>query len=313
MLERLIEFSYRMWQRRRPRQNLPIKLDSKRVYVLPTGFGVFFFIALLVMTIGSLNYNNNMALMMVFLIAALALLSPLYTVRNLCDIELLHVAAEPVFAGESARFVLSLRNDTGVPKQVIWARAEGPAEVSDIAAHGAARMTVTLPTERRGWLALDRVRLYSRFPVGLFNAWSWLRPHARVLVYPRPELDLPPLPRGTDPALGTPERPGDEEWSGLREYAAGDASRIIAWKVSARTDQLVVKTFAQQLSERVELDFGALGGLDTEARLSRLCGWVVEAEREGLSYRLVVPGAAIGPGSGEAHKHECLRALAEFT
>jgi uncharacterized protein (DUF58 family) len=37
---------------------------------------------------------------------------------------------------------------------------------------------------------------------------------------------------------------------------------------------------------------------------------VVEAERQGARFRLRLPAAAIGPGSGPEHRHACLRALA---
>jgi uncharacterized protein (DUF58 family) len=37
---------------------------------------------------------------------------------------------------------------------------------------------------------------------------------------------------------------------------------------------------------------------------------VIEAERQGSRYRLRLPSALIGPGSGPEHRHACLRALA---
>ena len=52
------------------------------------------------------------------------------------------------------------------------------------------------------------------------------------------------------------------------------------------------------------------GSLGTEARLSRLCAWVLQADRLGLNYGLRLPGLEIKPGSGEAHKRQCLEALA---
>ncbi len=47
-----------------------------------------------------------------------------------------------------------------------------------------------------------------------------------------------------------------------------------------------------------------------EARLSRLCAWVLQADRLGLDYGLRLPGNEVRPGSGEAHKRRCLEALA---
>ena len=41
--------------------------------------------------------------------------------------------------------------------------------------------------------AIGRVLLETRFPLGMFRAWSYVEPDARCLVYPKPEHT--PLPR----------------------------------------------------------------------------------------------------------------------
>ena len=61
-------------------------------------------------------------------------------------------------------------------------------------------------------------------------------------------------------------------------------------------------------SNTVEQDHGAQSV--TERKLSRLCAWVLQADRLGLDYGLRLPGKVISPGSGETHKRECLEALA---
>ena len=47
---------------------------------------------------------------------------------------------------------------------------------------------------------------------------------------------------------------------------------------------------------------------DTEARLSQLCRWVVEADANGLRYGLAIPGVDIPPDSGDGHRERCLEA-----
>jgi len=54
------------------------------------------------------------------------------------------------------------------------------------------------------------------------------------------------------------------------------------------------------------------GALPLETRLSRLAGWVVEAERGGALYGLRLPGVEIAPAHGDAHRAACLQALALF-
>ena len=72
-----------------------------------------------------------------------------------------------------------------------------------------------------------------------------------------------------------------------------------------------MREFEQPRGSDVVLDWNALPELDRESRIRRLARWIDEAERAGMHYRLQLPGmAALGPGSGNAHRHACLRALA---
>lgn len=57
-------------------------------------------------------------------------------------------------------------------------------------------------------------------------------------------------------------------------------------------------------------DFDALTGLDTEARLSQLALWVVNAADAGHEYGLSLRSQRLGPASGAQHRDACLRALA---
>src|SRR5688572_20480210 len=61
--------------RPRGREALPVAIDSRRVYVLPTRFGLFYAALLAAMIVGALNYNNNPALMLGFLLAGAGLAS----------------------------------------------------------------------------------------------------------------------------------------------------------------------------------------------------------------------------------------------
>ena len=59
-----------------------------------------------------------------------------------------------------------------------------------------------------------------------------------------------------------------------------------------------------------ETDPQRIQGLDLERRLSRLTRWVLEAERAGIRYRLLLPGLSVGPNLGPAHRLRALKALA---
>jgi uncharacterized protein (DUF58 family) len=54
----------------------------------------------------------------------------------------------------------------------------------------------------------------------------------------------------------------------------------------------------------------AASAIALEQALSRLCAWVLLADKQGLQYGLRLAGQELPPGSGEAHRKNCLQALA---
>src|SRR2546429_4644460 len=61
------------WMRRRQGVDLlPVALERRRLYILPTGTGVAFAALLFLMLIAGLNYGNSLALFLTFLLGAFA-------------------------------------------------------------------------------------------------------------------------------------------------------------------------------------------------------------------------------------------------
>lgn len=296
----------------RPRtvESLPIVIDRRRVYVLPTGFGLFLALMLLTMLLGGLNYNNNPALLLAFMLIAVAHNSLVHAHLTLSGLRLIALHAEPVPAGKSLMLRLAFEASGNRQRSGLELRAGEEEAFLDLPPGERGEMVIAVPTQRRGWLALDRLRISTVRPFGLARAWSWLRPDTRLLVYPTPEAEAVPLPDLGGDGQSQRTRNHGEQPHHLREYRAGDGLRQIAWKSSARADRLLVREYEATANRELTLDWFTLGKLDHEARIRRLARWVLEAERQGSRYRLRLPHAVVGPGTGPEHRHACLRALA---
>ncbi|BFI96430.1 MAG: DUF58 domain-containing protein [Rhodanobacter sp.] len=292
--------------RLRQPEPLPIELNRRRIYILPTAFGLGFGVLLLVMLTGALNYTNNAALLLTCLLGAAAAASMLLAFRTLDGLRLRGIRAGHAIAGEPLELVL----DFAASRLREAVRLDCAGETLAFAVDGAAELTLRLPTTRRGWLALPRLRLWSTWPLGLFRAWSWLHPQQSVLVWPRPEPAGPPPLLPADAQERLRPQPG-EELAALRDYRRGDAPRHIAWKASARHHDLLVKDFDRPEPRATWLlDWHALRSLDREARIARLARWLGEAEAQGRRYSLQLPSERIDTGSGPAHYARCMGALA---
>jgi len=166
-----------------------VVLVHRRVYIVPTGLGWLFAATLGMLLVGSINYAIALGFALTFFLAGLGVAGMVHTARNLARIAVSCGRAAPVFAGEAAQFTLLLDSRAGFERPAVLARhvKSGSQVVVDIAADALAEVVLQVPAARRGWLPLGRVMLETRFPLGLFRAWSYVEPDARCLVYPRPE------------------------------------------------------------------------------------------------------------------------------
>lgn len=288
----------------------PLQLEYRRIFTLPTRFGLGFGLLLAVMGSGALNFNNNLALITTFILVAFMLLSLLLTYRNLADLWVARISATPVFAGEQAIFLFWLEERDCRNRPLIQLSLKSAQDCVDLEASGQAALALAVRATNRGWLTVPDCKIETRYPVGWFRAWSWIRPKFRCLVYPRPLASPPPLPQGRDGATIPKDKGEGDELHSLREYQPGDPLSRIAWRTSARHGQLYAKVTTTPRDQSVHLNWQELRGMDTELRLSAMCAWVLIAERRSLPYSLSLPGVNIHRGLGDEHRADCLRALA---
>ena len=309
-----------------------VLLDRRRVYILPTIPGVVFGGIILLLLIGSINYDLQLGYALTFLVASMAIVGMHTTHANLAQIVLRGVRVEPIFAGDVAVFEVTATNptvldrfalrfafiDPAIPQRSFSLRRRHPRPSftvsTELPARGDRSIGVPLVAPQRGRLAAPRIVIETRFPFGLWRAWAYLTPALTAIVYPAPEVDAPPLPlSGIGGGDGAGLASSGDEFAGVRPYSPGDPQKMIAWRLAARSDELTVKQFEAQGGGDLLLDFDALPRhLDVEQRLSRLARWVLDADAAHANYALKLPGTMVFPGSGAPHRERCLTALALY-
>lgn len=293
----------------------PVTLGQRRVYILPTGGGLMFAFTVLLMLIGSINYNLSLGYVLVFLLAGNGMVSMLHTWRNLARVSLRPGKSASVFAGELAGFHVQVQNAGSLARASLAIQLAGQQpEYFDVAAGNSVDVEARMPAALRGLLYPGRFRIFTTYPLGLFYAWAIVDLDMHCVIFPKPEPGNVPLPyaqaaNGEGPAAGA----GEEDFSGLRTYRPGDSPRRIAWKAFARSDIFLSKQFSGSSAVELWLDFNDIpDSLGVEAKLSRLTRWVIASEAAGLRYGLRLPGSEFEPDSGALHRDRCFQALALF-
>lgn len=302
------------WQRRMPPSSR-IQLGQRQIFIVPTLTGWAFGGALLLMLLVAINYQNSLAYALAFLLGSLGLLAALHTWHNLAGLELQGLRAAPCFAGERAVFRLQLGSADRVRHGIAlgW-RAPLPVLTEVETGNGRAVM-LEMPALERGWLQAPRLRVETRFPLGIWVAWSQIDLDMQVLVYPQPlegSLPLAAAHNENDSEEGQLDiRLGADDYRGLEMWQQGDSLRRVDWKAWSRGQGLWVKQFGELQGSETLLDYSQLQG-DSEHRLSLLCFHVLRLHAAELPWSLQLPDQLIGPDSGPIHRDACLRALALF-
>ncbi|MCA3072459.1 MAG: DUF58 domain-containing protein [Rhodocyclaceae bacterium] len=313
--------SGRPWRRlsdwlfnRRGREPAPVRLTQRRIFLLPTRYGLFFALVLLVMLGGSINYALSLGFVLTFLLASMAVVSMVHAFRNLVGLEVSITPAGRAFAGDIARFDATFVNPRRLPRySVAIAHPAGSVQSTDCPGSGAGVCTLRIPAPSRGRLFPGRLTVFTRHPLGLFYAWSYVEPDRAAVVYPRPEAVAAPLPAGGAGEDGqrTGLADGQDDFEGLRRWKPGDAPQRIAWKAVARGQGLLTKRFVADAGARAWFDWNDTpASLGEEGRLSRLARWVIDADAAGMTFGLRLPGRVLAPASGEAQREAALEALA---
>ncbi len=294
------------------------RLRQRNIHVLPTQAGLLFASVVLAMLVASINYQLSLGYALSFLIAAIGWIAMFHSWRNLSGLILRAGRAEPVFAGEFVEVSLIVRNTGSVERFALSFTAPEMArpEHFDLAPRVEQIVPIALRVAQRGWQSIPRLTLQTRFPLGIWRAWTNWQPALDVLVYPRPEPPGVPLPaRRSSAGEGQARGAGEQDLAALRPWQPGDASRRIAWKAMARTasEDLIVRQYEGGDLGELWLDWDDLpADWDIDRKLSRLTRWLLDADLLGARYALQLPGAFLPADAGAAHRVRCLEMLATW-
>ncbi len=155
--------------------------------------------------------------------------------------------------GQEAQEVIEVRNKSFLPK--VWLEVEDP---SDLPGHRSKRVVIVPPRRSRNWVVNTPLRRRGLFdwgplrltavdPFGLFRRVREIGGQQQILVYPQvvdlPHFQAPPANLPGEGRFRKRTHYITPNAAGIREYAPGDAFNRIHWRSTARTGELMVKTF----------------------------------------------------------------------
>lgn len=292
-----------------------IKLNHRRIFILPNKGGISLAIVILLMLIASINYNNSMGFVFTFLLAAAAQASTFYSFKNLSGLIVSQTKTPIYHAGSTGQLNINIKEPGHRERWAI--KASHLEQQTTFNLHKDQTLLITLPVtfNTRGWYTLDTITLSTTFPFGFFRAWSPLLFNQPILVYPQPIDAGLPLSSNQENSQqgGAPSKQaGSDDFAGLKPYQQGQSYRHINWKALAAEKGLYSNEFNAEQSARLWLDWKSCDSLAVEAKISQLCFWVLRCENQGTDYGLRLPHIELAPNHGVHHQHACLKQLALY-
>lgn len=169
-----------------------------------------------------------------------------------------------------------------------------------------------LTYNHRGRVPSGLITISSTYPVGFFTRYWTFDTEAQFTVFPALTAGgYSDTSEGESPRAGSAlltARGIEGELEQIYPYSGAEPSRMIHWKLSARSDNLLVKGFGSQSARPLLIDLAGLPGHGVEERISR-AAWLVRRLVRERPVGLVL-GSRVIPA--EYGKHHGLRLLTEL-
>jgi len=246
----------------------PLRWITYRMEYRLTREGWIYIAGIVSVALAAINTGNNLLFLILACLIASILMSGVLSSLTLAGVELNLHMPEHIFAGQSVRGSVELRNDKqtlpsfslrveGVKKKNATSSAVLPVPVyfPHLPRRESVTQSVPVTFNRRGLYRQEAFRIATRFPFGFLQKARRVDITTEVLVYPSVEataefLDVLP---GLQGALESLAKGRGQDLYALRDYLPTDSARHVHWKASARSGSLMVREFAREEDTRVLL------------------------------------------------------------
>jgi len=227
------------------------------------------------------------------------------------------VPPNEIFAGTPAPFKLCVRNGKRyLPSFLIsleYTSGE-PLIFPILHQNSSCDGIVMLTFDHRGVIPAGRVTISSTYPVGFFTRYWTFEIDTHFTVFPNLIAGQHSDSSDKTARIGTTlrrERGFDGELEQIYPYSGSEPLRSIHWKLSARSHDLMVKSFGSHSAKPLLIDLARVPGQGGEERISRAAWLVWRLVRE-RPVGLVLGDRVIPAESGKQHGLKLLTELALY-
>lgn len=234
--------------------------------------GAFFILIILIIAFSTFNTGNNLLVLILSFLLASLLVSGIISNLVLRGLKISLAIPESIHAGQKATLFITLRNLKKLFPSLAL-KLKGRSEQEDLRGgtdfyrqekhfpylRGGEQLRLKLRCQfsRRGIYPVAGFEVTTTFPFGFFTRGRELEARGNIVVYPALQ-DLQPLflcYAYLQGLMGKGRKGAGSTLYNIRDYQNGDSARFVHWKSTARVSRLMIKDFAQEEENPVQIVF----------------------------------------------------------
>ncbi len=250
----------------------------------PTGYVWLLIVIMFALFFQAYMHNFNIVYITLFTVFSVASSGCYFGRKNLYDLMLVELPQERIFANKKASLKWRIKNEADNPAYDVSVKTKSSSQhFNSITKESIVTLSYTF--EKRGFNPYPEVTLESRFPLLHVRFLKFSKQDKKLLVYPQPKgVALKDYIKEQLSHYG--ER---SDFEGIRRYERSDVASLIHWPSLAKGKELMSRNFSYTVKTKgLHFDFLSCADNDEE-RLSQICLWVLECEKQGLDFTVDMP------------------------
>ncbi|TMM43767.1 DUF58 domain-containing protein [Colwellia ponticola] len=304
------------------------QLNSANIIIYPTRFGLSYVAFVILVFVLGTNYQNNIILLLSYLLASLFMSVMLHSFYNLSQLRCYSQAKQQGYADDVLYFVINIttkKTHYDINAQFSDGTLNSTVEKIAQCHQGSHLIKIPYKSSTRGKHYLGRVSVFSEYSLGIFKSKAMLDFGHYAIIYPKPKYVnyqqyslSAPLNEASYEHCQTVATLGTDDFFELKPFVKGESRARTAWKQMAKGQGHYSKHYQANQPTLTWLSLDSMPGNNVETKLAYLSFLITELTANNQSFGLVLgtetgdETLTITPNVGVLHQQDCLTALALY-
>lgn len=234
-------------------------------------------------------HDFNLVYITLFFVFSLAFSAGPIGILNLGRLEASYLPSGRLFAHQEGHLSLQIVNDsTTTSWSVILRHEDTSIPLESLKGETSTILHLPVEPDKRGTFTHQGCYLESKYPLSTVRLVTKINDSYEGIVYPEPKgISLHSFLQQEESHYGE-----EKEFDSLRAYDGSQKLSHIHW-ASVAKGEIAVKVFSKE-TQTPKLVFNFYtAATDDEARLSQLCLWVLECEKQNLPFMIEMPNKTL--------------------